>query len=148
MPDLVIRPFAEDDRLACQQIAADAALSSYGAQMPEMAEAFLPASPLEEVQVRLVAVLNGEPAGFIDLNGDHVENLFVSPAAQGRGVGSRLMAAAEDGASGDLTLSVFTSNPGARRLYERLGFTFTGERDTTFHGRAYPVWAMRKARRP
>ena len=58
------------------------------------------------------------------------------------------MAAAEDGAGGDLTLSVFTSNPGARRLYERLGFTVTRERDTTFHGHAYPVWAMRKTRRP
>lgn len=146
MPDLVIRPFAETDRAACQQIAADAALSSYGAQMPEMAAAFLPSTPLEVVEARLVAMLDGALVGFIDINGDHIENLFVAPPAQGAGVGSRLMAAVESEAAGDLTLSVFTVNPGARRLYERLGFVVTTERDIDFYGRPYRVWAMRKAR--
>jgi GNAT superfamily N-acetyltransferase len=56
----------------------------------------------------------------------HVGILAVSENAEGRGVGSALLAAAEDWARGrgarKLTLNVFEGNRRARALYERRGF--------------------------
>lgn len=56
----------------------------------------------------------------------HVADLVVSRAAAGRGVGSALMAHAEEWARAQgfamLTLNVFTANRRARDLYARLGF--------------------------
>ena len=56
----------------------------------------------------------------------HVGILAVSQRAEGRGVGSALLAAAEEWARGRgarrLTLNVFEGNRRARALYERRGF--------------------------
>lgn len=78
----------------------------------------------------------GTPLGFIHLTlvddyytnteTGHVADIVVAPEAAGRGVGSALMAFAEDWAKkrglGMLTLSVFPENVRARSLYRRLGF--------------------------
>jgi ribosomal protein S18 acetylase RimI-like enzyme len=60
----------------------------------------------------------------------HVTGLAVEPSAQGGGIGSALMDALVDEARrrGGLrmTLRVLATNPGARRLYERLGFEVEG----------------------
>ncbi len=143
---VAIRWFQSSDRKICQRIAAAAAMSSYGRLMPQHSFAFTPEAPLEPAEVRLVATLGDEPVGFLELVGTHVSNLFVDPAHQGRGIGSALMRAAEETVPGDITLSVFTTNPAARRLYERLGFRFDGLSRTTFHGLAVDVWKMRKPR--
>lgn len=143
---VAIRWFQSSDRKICQRIAAEAAMSSYGRAMPERGFAFTPEAPLEPAEVRLVATVGDEPVGFLELVGSHVSNLFVDPARQGHGIGSALMRAAEETVPGDLTLSVFTSNPAARRLYERLGFHFEGLSQTMFHGLVADVWRMRKAR--
>ncbi len=56
----------------------------------------------------------------------HVSDVVVVAAAEGRGVGAALMAAAEDWARARgfrlLTLHVFGGNARARALYERLGY--------------------------
>jgi ribosomal protein S18 acetylase RimI-like enzyme len=56
----------------------------------------------------------------------HVSDIVVAPAAEGRGVGAALMAAAEDWARAHgfrlLSLHVFGENARARALYERLGY--------------------------
>lgn len=85
----------------------------------------------------LVAVDDdGRPLGFIHLTTAddyysnsvtaHVADVVVARAAEGRGVGAALLAAAEDWARARrftlLTLNVFTANHRARALYERLGF--------------------------
>ena len=144
---LDIRWFRAGDRAACQRIAGRAAMSSYGAHMPSLRHVFHETTPLEPAEVRLVATVGGEPAGFIELVGGHVSNLFVDPAHQGQGIGAALMRRAEEMAPGELTLSVFTVNTGARRLYERLGFAVEGVAQTTFHGSVAEVWRMRKNRR-
>jgi RimJ/RimL family protein N-acetyltransferase len=56
------------------------------------------------------------------------------------------MAEAERRATGDLTLSLFTLNPDARRLYERLGFQAEGVRTVPFAGSSAEIWVMRKPR--
>lgn len=77
-----------------------------------------------------VVVVDGKSAGGVALD-RHPQALFLAdlhilPAHQGGGIGSAilrwLMAEARD-ASLPLLLQVLDSNPGARRLYERLGFS-------------------------
>jgi len=88
----------------------------------------------------LVAVLDGEVAGYVRLNrasrfhsSDHVltvNGIAVDPARQGRGVGRALIDAAIAEArrrhARRLTLRVFSPNERARRLYESAGFVVEG----------------------
>lgn len=56
----------------------------------------------------------------------HVEVLTLAPEAEGQGLARRLMAAAEEWATGlgypRMTLNVFATNSRARGLYQRLGY--------------------------
>jgi GNAT superfamily N-acetyltransferase len=84
----------------------------------------------------LVALLDGDPAGMASgIPGDEdgvaeLISMWVSPAARGRGVGDRLLAAVEGWArragAGVLELAVAQDNPNARALYLRSGFADTG----------------------
>lgn len=72
-------------------------------------------------------------AGLVLVAGEgHVTTVAVDPAAQGRGIGTRLMLvlvrAALDRGVGAFTLEVRASNDTAQRLYERFGFTTAGVR--------------------
>ena len=89
----------------------------------------------------LVAVADGEPAGFIAMEDRLVEALFVHPAHHGRGLGRALLAAVAD--RGRLVLDVNEANPAAIGFYERLGFERTGRSDVDAGGRPYPVLHMR-----
>lgn len=140
------RPFEEGDRLACQLIAAEAAQTSYAPVMPDLHGTFDGQEPLEKVDRRWVAIWDGRIVGFVDLIGNHIANLFVHPDAQGRGVGSMLINLVERTTVGDLTLSVFTVNPRARALYERLGFQVISQGDVPFRGTSKRAWRMRKVR--
>lgn len=76
------------------------------------------------------------PLGFIHLQTGtdyydheehgHISDVIVAPEAEGRGVGSLLLAKAEEWARARgyrwLTLSVFARNVRAREVYERLGY--------------------------
>lgn len=88
--------------------------------------------------VMLVADLNGFPAGQVWINlalkrEERTGALWavrVLPCLQNRGIGARLMAAAEQllaerGYTG-VELGVEKENPGARRFYERLGYRVSG----------------------
>lgn len=59
--------------------------------------------------------------GFIAVEGEWVEQLYLDPAWTGRGIGSRLLSHA----TADMPVSklhCFQANEGARRFYERHGF--------------------------
>lgn len=85
--------------------------------------------------------------GFCVIDGDWLEQLYVDPAAQGRGAGRVLLDRAKDDHPDGLRLRVFTRNAPARRFYECAGFTLVEqgdgstneerERDCTYawHGR-------------
>jgi ribosomal protein S18 acetylase RimI-like enzyme len=60
--------------------------------------------------------------GFIALIDRHLDQLFVDPAYQGRGVGSMLLVSALKAAPGRITLDVFEENSSARAFYEKHGF--------------------------
>lgn len=85
----------------------------------------------------LVALLDGRPVGMVSgVPGERagtVEliSMWVSPTARGRGVGDRLIEAVErwgtEHGATTLRLSVMPGNHQATALYERHGFTDTGE---------------------
>jgi len=88
----------------------------------------------------LVAELDGRVVGYIRLRPPthlpenahviQIQGLAVHPAARRRGIATVLVAAAEqrlrERGTQKLTLRVLSTNKGAIRLYERLGFTREG----------------------
>jgi putative acetyltransferase len=70
----------------------------------------------------LVAEVNQLVVGFIALEGDYVDHLYVAPAFQGRGIGAKLLAMAKELRPDGLKLWTFQRNAGARRFYEARGF--------------------------
>lgn len=69
---------------------------------------------------------DGIVKGFVRVNGDMIEKLFVEPAFQGLGIGSMLLECAIE--LGGRRLLVLEKNAGAIRLYKRHGFADTGLR--------------------
>ena len=76
---------------------------------------------------RLYMLTDGKPVGIVSVRGSCIENLYVLPAEQNKGYGSRLLEFAIGQCGGTPTLWVLSSNLGARRLYERRGFRPTGQ---------------------
>ncbi|MHA3702105.1 N-acetyltransferase family protein [Jatrophihabitans sp. YIM 134969] len=64
----------------------------------------------------------GEALGVLVLDGDDLDWLWVVPEAQGQGVGTALLAHAEQLRPDGLALWVFASNTPARAFYERRGW--------------------------
>lgn len=65
----------------------------------------------------------------------YLAHLGVSPSLRGNGIGAalirHLLAARPVAGNGPVLLDVAATNPNAQRLYQRLGFTVTGERRST-----------------
>jgi len=93
-------------------------------------------APSNPDEAMMIADVDGTPAGvaylvtlvdyFNERPHAHLSVLAVEKAAEGRGVGSALLAACEQWARGRgsdrLTLSALVTNARARALYERKGF--------------------------
>lgn len=146
-PAVTLRDARPEDTPALQRIHAAGTMSSYG-----KVHGFLrpiledPATPLEPADWTLVAEIDGRPAGYVAVTGHHVENLYVDPAAQGRGVGEALLRAAEARIEGEVTLRCLHDNPRARRFYERLGYSVRESQSITYHGARLAAWYMVKPR--
>ena len=78
-----------------------------------------------------VALIDGEYAGFMALSiapetaasGAMIDHLYLRPSHTGRGIGERCLHLAKYRRSAGLDLWTFQINAGARRFYERHGFT-------------------------
>ena len=70
-----------------------------------------------------VAEEDGRVVGFAGLGDGKLRHLWVEPAAQNRGFGTALLAKAKERRPDGFQLWVFQKNTGARRFYERHGFT-------------------------
>lgn len=63
------------------------------------------------------------------MEGQWLEQLYVDPDAQGRGIGRALLDTARKASPGGLLLHVFTRNVRARRFYEAAEFALTEQSD-------------------
>lgn len=75
---------------------------------------------------------DGRPAGFVTVSDNWIDQVGTTPGWRGRGLGAHLVARTltalrRDGAH-EAWLAVNVDNPGARGLYERLGYTVFGTR--------------------
>lgn len=100
---------------------------------------FLPQTPLH-----LAVDAQGQVAGFMLLDGGHMEALFIDPLFKRRGVGRLLVAHALQ-AHPQLTLDVNEQNIEAVRFYTHLGFAAQGRSALDSQGRNYPIIHLRYA---
>lgn len=85
------------------------------------------------------------PIGFIGLEGQSIEALFLDPAFFGRGGGRRLVAHAQALRGGALTVDVNEENAPAIGFYRALGFVVVARSALDDTGRPHPVLHMRRA---
>ena len=80
----------------------------------------------------------------------YIQTVLVAPNQQGKGIGSKLVAHAEDrifSESPNAFLCVSSFNSAARRLYERLGYRYVGELND-YLVRGHSELLFRKTRGP
>ena len=70
-----------------------------------------------------VVEAGGDLVALMALAGDWVEQLYVAPGYQGRGIGRTLIDLAKMASPDELNLYCFARNEPARRFYEANGFT-------------------------
>ncbi len=100
-----------------------------------------------------VARLAGEPSGFLVLDprgvagAPYLKSVAVAPQFRGKGLGTRLLAFAEDvfrPRARHLFLCVSSFNDSARHLYERLGYEPVGSvRDLAIEGASELIMCKR-----
>ena len=85
---------------------------------------------------------DGNPAGFMGIDGQKLEMLFLAPEERGHGLGKELF---QYGAEhfGIREVTVNEQNPQARGFYERMGFCVCQRSELDEQGRPYPILKMR-----
>jgi putative acetyltransferase len=84
----------------------------------------------------------GFPVGFMGIDGQRLEMLFLSPEERGKGLGRKLLQYGMDRYQ-VRELAVNEQNPQARGFYERMGFRVVKRRSTDEQGGPYPLLYMR-----
>lgn len=85
----------------------------------------------------------GALAGFMGLDGQELEMLFLAPEARGQGLGRQLL---EFGIQtfGVSQLGMNEQNPQARGFYEQMGFAVCGRTETDGMGNPFPIRRMER----
>ena len=104
-----------------------------GALLPEVR-----ALRLEALQTWVLCAPDSEAIGFLVMEGNAVDGLFISPEWRGRGGGSRLMREARRNA-GRLTVEVNEQNVAALGFYQAQGFRIVRRSAVDRAGRPYPL---------
>ncbi len=97
---------------------------------------------LQNVPVLLVALENGELVGFLGIDGDKIEMLFIDAFSIGRGIGKKLMFTAF--ARGACCVDVNEQNKHAFGFYRHMGFSVSGRSDRDTLGLPFPILHMKK----
>ena len=98
---------------------------------------------LREVPHLIVAwEAEGIPVGFMGVDGQKLEMLFLVPEERGRGLGRKLV---QYGVArfGIREVTVNEQNPQARGFYEHMGFSVYERLDHDEQGKPYPILHMR-----
>lgn len=97
-----------------------------------------------EAELWLVDDAAGRPVGFLVMDGDMIDALFVDPIVHGHGFGSALLAHALT-LSPQATVDASEQATNALPFYEARGFVRTGRSETDPQGRPYPLVHLRYA---
>jgi putative acetyltransferase len=81
--------------------------------------------------------------GFMRMEGNEIDSLFISPAYRGQGIGRRFLAEAASKAA-TLEVEVNTQNEQAVGFYKAAGFQVISSNPRDLHGRPYPLFRMRR----
>jgi GNAT superfamily N-acetyltransferase len=95
-----------------------------------------------------IAEIDGQVVGYLARDGAELNDLYVRPGYQGRGIGAALLALAMERSPGELLLWAFQRNAGARRFYERHGFEEIALTDGAGNEEREPDVRYRWARSP
>ena len=97
-----------------------------------------------DLDVWVLATELDQPIGFLGMDRDRIEALFLDPDHRRRG-GGRLLVRHARSLSAELRLDVNEQNVDARRFYEACGFVVEGRSDLDATGRRFPLLHMRKS---
>ena len=97
-------------------------------------EQFLP-----NAELWLAVDPNDRPMGFLVMDGDMIDALFVDPEAHGQGIGSLLLELAATLAGPPLRVEASEQATNALPFYLARGFRIVGRLPTDPHGRPYPL---------
>ena len=84
---------------------------------------------------------DGTPAGFMGIDGQKLEMLFLAPEERGRGLGKKLVRYGMEH-FGIREVTVNEQNPQARSFYEHMGFHVCQRWELDEQGRPYPILKM------
>jgi GNAT superfamily N-acetyltransferase len=84
--------------------------------------------------------------GFMALEGDNVDHLYIAPSFQGRGIGDKHLAMAKELRARGLTLWTFQRKARARRFDEARGFVASEFNDGSCTRSANPTCDVRGCR--
>lgn len=102
---------------------------------------------LPKLEVWVLCDDSDTPVGFMALNGNNVEGLFIEPSHMGAG-GGRLLLAHARRLKGPLLVDVNEQNPAALRFYLANGFEVIGRSEKDSGGRPFPLLHLREAAQP
>lgn len=97
-----------------------------------------------DLDVWVLAAELDQPIGFLGMDGDRIEALFLDPPHRRRGGGRRLVQHART-LSAELRLDVNEQNVDALRFYQACGFVVEGRSEHDGTGRPFPLLHMRAA---
>jgi putative acetyltransferase len=154
LPKPALRPFLGEDTPVLAAIFAAAVEELTGDDYSEVQQqAWASAADDEEKfgkrlasQLTLIATLQNSPVGFASLKGaDHIDMLYVHPAAVGQGVGSMLSEALEKlaGGRGAKVLTVDASD-NAVEFFEKRGYVAMQRNTVTVNGEWLANTTMQK----
>ncbi len=154
LPKPALRPFLGEDTPVLAAIFAAAIEELTGDDYSEaQQQAWASAADDEEKfgkrlasQLTLIATLQNSPVGFASLKGaDHIDMLYVHPAAVGQGVGSMLSEALEKlaGGRGAKALTVDASD-NAVEFFEKRGYVAMQRNTVTVNGEWLANTTMQK----
>ena len=115
---------------------------------------FLPAGEVAEIKPYVPQALrevprlivarraDGTPAGFMGIDGQKLEMLFLAPEERGRGLGGALVRYGME-RYGIREITVNVQNPRALGFYEHMGFRVCRRSELDEQGRPYPILQMR-----
>lgn len=97
---------------------------------------------LKEIPHLIVAEKENAPIGFMGIEGQKLEMLFLSPEERGKGLGKQLLRYGIE-RYGVCELTVNEQNPLAKGFYEHMGFRVSKRAEQDEQGNPYPILYMK-----